>query len=148
MEKKVPRIPIVLLSEERKQRWKDFQISQGYSSESSMVRRIVDDFIENINQPIDKSMQPLIDSIEGLSKLTVENNNCLEIIKSKLTDQVGNSDVKKAAKELLQYAAQNGDIESISMIYGKFNYKSEIIDAAFYLLIDLGLFGTSLISSN
>lgn len=140
------RISLVLNDNKQYKRWKNFQISNGYGNFSQMVRCLVEEGIKRKNDPIEKSIEPLKDALDGLYKLVERINDCLEIIRMRLADKEGNSEIIKAARKILPFILQRE--KSLSEINGKFSdYDKDVIDGAMALLIDLELIGTRKSSS-
>lgn len=139
------RVSLVLNDKEEYKKWKNYQITKGYGNFSQMVRCIVERVIKQEKEPIEKTLEPLKNAIEGLYKLTELTNEQIEIVSMRLANKEGDSEINKAAREILQLLEEE---KTLSEINGKLSsYSRDAIDGAIALLIDLGLIGTRRTSS-
>jgi len=141
MRRKSIRGTVVFKSKGEKEEFERYAARNGYRSFSQMIKCEVRKNMKSEKKPIEKSLEPLKDAVDGQYKLILENNECLERIRMQLAEKEGNSEIIKATREILPFILQRE--RSLSEINGKFSYYSQdIIDGAIALLIDLGLLGT------
>ena len=134
------RVSLVLNDTEQHQKWSNFQIEKGYGNFSQMVRNVVEKNIDQDKEPIEKSIEPLKNTIDSLYRLTEKTNDEIEILRMRLGNNAGKSEIHKAAQNILPLILQNE--KTLSEIKGTLNYNSDIIEGAITLMIDLGLIGT------
>ena len=138
------RISIVLKSKKQHVEWLEFMNQNGYSNLSQMIRVLVEKArSENINL-VQKELQPIKDSIQGLCKMNEYSHQQLEIITMKLNKDV-NSNVTNAAKEILSILKS---ARTPAEIRGKSSYQDDIVKSALSLIHDLGIFEISCITTN
>jgi len=140
MRRKSIRGTVVFESKGEKEEFERYAARNGYGSFSRMMKCEVRKNMKSEREPIEKSIEPVRDALDGLYKLIEENNDYLEIIRRQLAEQECNSEITKAAKEILQVLLRQEG--TISELNGRFNYSQDVIDGAVSLLIDLGLLGT------
>ena len=134
------RVSLVLNDTEQQQKWVNFQIEKGYGNFSQMVRNVVNKTIDHDKEPLEKSIEPLKNTIDSLYRLTEQTNDEIEILRMRLGNNAGKSEIYKAAQNILPLILQNE--KTLSEIKGTLNYNSDIIEGAITLMIDLGLIGT------
>jgi len=134
------RISLVLNDTEQYQKWSNFKNEKGYGNFSQMVRNVVEKTIDQDKEPIEKSIEPLKNTIDSLYRLTEKTNDEIEILRMSSGNNAGKSEIYKAAQNILPLILQNE--KTLSEIKGTLNYNSDIIEGAITLMIDLGLIGT------
>jgi len=145
--RKCIRISLVLNNNEQYEKWKKLLVEEGYGNFSQMIRSIVEKYIEKKNEPFEKSLEPIINALDGLYRQSEAIRDKVDTIDIRLQDKGKdeNSEVYKAVKEI-KYELSKGEL-TIAAIVGKLNYSEDVIKRALVLLKDVGFFVTKRRSS-
>lgn len=125
--------------EDQHERWKSMSSKLHFPSLSAMIVHFVEKGIEKMERD-DLELPGLRSSIDRTCQEVEMVRKIVDTIDTRLKSQNGDSEMRDAARAVLELLEEEGDI-TVTEIHGELDYEPEVIDSALILLDDLGLGG-------
>ena len=138
MARKAVVINISVANRNELKEWKKFARACGHSGLSEMIAVKLYQKDNTFSNRIRESINPIFNSLEYFRKIQENISVSVDLIDKRLFCQESDSEVRKAAKEIIPLLLENE--QTAVELASKMNYSQETIDSAIVLMRDIGLF--------